>query len=96
MLALNNLGDKGIEFSCDGNGAEVHEAIINTFPSLASGYQVFQNSDGCGKELLKIPMSASGFSVDCLKSVLGQEKGFLRPLQRNIVLIGESASSSSN
>ena len=97
MLALNNLGEKRIEFPRDGNGAQVHEAIINTFPSLASGYQLLRNSDGRGKELLKIPMPASGFSVDYLKSVLGQAKGFLRPLQKDIVLVvGDSASSSSN
>jgi len=92
----NNLGEKRLEFPRDSNGAQVHEAIINTFPSLASGYQLLRNSDGLGKELLKIPMPASGFSIDYLKSVLGQAKGFLRPLQKDIVLAGESPSSSSN
>jgi len=96
VLTLNNLGEKRIEFPRDGNGAQVHEAIISTFPSLASGYQLLRNSEGRGKELLKIPMPASGFSIDYLKSVLGQANGFLRPLQKDIVLVGESASTSSN
>ena len=95
VLALNNLGEKRIEFPRDGNGAQVHEAIISTFPSLASGYQLLRNSEGRGKELLKIPMPVSGFSVDYLRSVLGQAKGFLRPLQKDIVLVGASSSSNS-
>ena len=37
VLALNNLGKKCIEFRRDGNGAQVHDTIISTFPSLASG-----------------------------------------------------------
>ena len=64
VLALNNLGEKRVEFPRDGNGAQVHEAIVNTFPSLASGYELLRNSEGRGKELLKIPMPERGFSVD--------------------------------
>ena len=95
VLALNNLGEKRVEFPRDGNGAQVHEAIVNTFPSLASGYELLRNSEGRGKELLKIPMPERGFSVDYLRSVLGQAKGFLRPLQKDIVLVGASSSSNS-
>ena len=72
VLALNNLGEKGVDFPHDGNGAKVHEAIISTFPSLASGYELLRNSEGRRKELLKIPMPGSAFSVDYLRSVLGQ------------------------
>ena len=96
VLALNNLGEKRVEFPRDGNGAQVHEAIISTFPSLASGYELLRNSEGRGKELMKIPMPDSGFSVDYLRSVLGQAKGFLRPLQKDIVLVGASSSSNSD
>ena len=55
-LALNNLGEKRVEFPRVGNGAQVHEAIVSTFPSLASGYELLQNSEGRGKDplLLKI------------------------------------------
>ena len=95
VLALNNLGQKRIEFPRDGNSAQVHEVIISTFPSLASGYQFIRNSEGRGKELLRIPMPVSGFSVDYLWSVLGQVKGFLPPLQKDIVLVGASSSSNS-
>ena len=49
VLALSNLGEKCIEFPRDGNGAQVHEAIlISTFPSLASGYQLLRNSESRG------------------------------------------------
>ena len=96
VLALNNLGEKRVEFPRDGNGAQVHEAIISTFPFLASGYELLRNSEGRGKELMKIPMPDSGFSVDYLRSVFGQAKGFLRPLQKDIVLVGASSSSNSD
>ena len=56
--------------------------------SLASGYQLLRNSEGHGKDLLKIPMPAGGFSIDYFKSVLGEAKGFLRDLQKDIVLVG--------
>ena len=42
------------------------------------------------KSFLKIPMPVSGFSVDYRKSVSGQTKGFLHPLQKDIVLVGDS------
>jgi len=64
---LNNLGEKRVEFPRVGNGAQVHEAIVSTFPSLASGYELLRNSEGHGKELLKIPMPASGFFVEYLR-----------------------------
>ena len=94
VLALNKLGEKHIEFSRNGNRTQVHESIISTFPCLASSYHL-PNSEGRRKELLKIPMPASGFFAIIL-GVLGQAKGFLCPLQKDIVLVGESASSSSN
>ena len=35
---------------------------------------------------MQIPVPSDGFSVDYLKSVLGQAKAYLRPLQGNIPL----------
>ena len=35
-----------VAISCDGNRIKIHEAIINTFSSLASGYQLVRNSSG--------------------------------------------------
>ena len=87
-LTLNGLGEKKLQFPCNGNAAQVHEVIIDAFPALqtAGGYEVLRTVDGRSKDLICIPTPASGISVPFLKSVLGQAKGFLRPLQKDIVI----------
>ena len=90
-LTLNGLGEKKLQFPCNGNAAQVHEVIIDAFPALqtAGGYEVLRTVDGRSKDLICIPTPASGISVPFLKSVLGQAKGFLRPLQKDIVIQAE-------
>ena len=94
-LSLNGLGERKIEFSKYGNGAQVHETIVGTFAQLGElGYEVLRCGEGRTKSLLRIPMPSSGFSVEFLKSALGQAKGYLRPLQRDIPM--QNTCSSSN
>ena len=85
-LLLAGLGEKKIQFPAEGNAAEVHESIMEAFPALESGggYEILRSGDGRTKELILIPMPNTGFSVPYLKSVLGQAKGYLRPLQKDI------------
>ena len=87
-LTLNGLGEKKLQFPCNGNAAQVHEVIIDAFPALqtAGGYEVLRTVDGRSKDLICIPTPASGISVAFLKCVLGQAKGFLRPLQKDIFI----------
>ena len=87
-LTLNGLGKKKLTFPCNGNAAQVQEVIIDAFPALqtASGYEELRTADGRSKALICIPTSVSGISVAFLKSVLGQAKGFLRPLQKDIFI----------
>lgn len=91
-LALSNLGEKKLEFPKNGTGTQVHNCIVNKFPELGQrGYAILRtnNEGGRGKDLMKLPMPASGFSVEYLKNVLGQAKGYLRPLQGDIPLDDE-------
>ena len=90
-LTLNGLGEKKLQFPSNGNAAQVHEVIIDAFPALqtAGGYEVLRTVDGRSKDLICIPTPASGISVSFLNSVLGQAKGFLRPLQKDIVIQAE-------
>ena len=61
--------------------------IFATFPQLAeTGYELMQCAEGRSKSLLKIPMPSNGFSVEFLKSALGQAKGYTHPLQKDIPL----------
>ena len=88
-LALNNLGEKKIEFPRNGNGTQVHQCIVEQFPQLDDrGYSILRTTSesGISRDLMQIPMPSAGFSVDYLKSVLGQAKAYLRPLQGNIPL----------
>ena len=85
-LSLNGLGEKKLSFPKEGNSAEVHETILAAFPVLGEGYEILRAGEGRSKQLLLIPMPPNGFSVSYLQSVLGQAKGYLRPLQRDIVM----------
>ena len=88
-LALNNLGGKKTEFPKNGNGTQVHQCIAKQFPQLDQrGYSILRTTSESGrsKDLIKIPMPSACFSVEYLKSVLGQAKAYLRPLQGHIPL----------
>ena len=86
-LSLNGLGERKIEFPKSGTGPQVHEAVVATFPQLGEiGYELMRCAEGRSKSLLKILMPSNGFSVDFLKSALGQAKGYIRPLQKDIPL----------
>ena len=88
-LTLNGLGEKKIIFPKDGDAGDVHEKILECFPALRAGYELLRLGDGRSKDLLLIPMPQNGYTVPYLKSVLGQAKGYLRPLQEDIPLLGK-------
>lgn len=44
------------------------------------------SESGRSKDLMNLPMPSNGFSVEYLKSVLGQAKANLRPMQGDIPL----------
>ena len=92
-LSLNGLGEKKLMFPKDGNVAEVHETILSALSALREGYEILWATEGQSKELL-IPMPPNGFSVNYLQSVLGQAKGYLRPLQRDIMETSQGVNAS--
>ena len=85
-LSLNGIGEKKLSFPNEGNSAEVHETILAAFLALEEGHEILRAGEERSKQLLLIPMPLNGFSVSYLQSVLGQAKGYLRPLQRDIVI----------
>ena len=68
-LALNNLGvggGGGEEFQKNGNGAQVHQCIVEHFPQLDQrGYSILRKTSETGrsKDLMKISMPSAGFSL---------------------------------
>ena len=95
-LTLNGPGEKKITFPKEGNAGDVHKKIIECFPALCAGYELLRSGYGRSKDLLLIPMPQDGFTVAYLKSVLGQAKGYLRPLQRDITLMDRQADADSD
>jgi len=85
-LSLTGLGEKKLSFPKEGNLAEVHETILAAFLALGECCEILRAVEGRSKQLLLIPMPPNGFSMSNLQSVLGQAKGYLRPLQREIVM----------
>ena len=74
-LALNRLGGEKIEFPNNGNGTQVHQCIVEKFPQLDHrGHSILRTTSKSGRsrDLMKVPMPSAGFSVDYLKSILGQ------------------------
>ena len=93
-LSLNDLGEKKLTLTKDGNVAEVHETILSAFSALGEGYEILRAMEGQSKEILLIPMPPNGFSVNYLQSVLGQAKGYLRPLQQDIMETSQGVNAS--
>lgn len=85
-LTVNGLGEKKISFPQEGNAQQVHQAIFDAFPALeeGGGYEILRTGDGRTKDFILLPMPQTGFTVSYLKSVLGQAKAYLRPMQKNI------------
>ena len=87
-LTMAGLGEVKIVFNKEGNAQHVHGKILETFPALsdAGGYDILRMNDGNTRQLIEIPCPSKGFTVQYLKSALGQAKGFLRPIQKNLDL----------
>jgi len=87
-LTLCGLGEKTLTVPSNGNSTAVHTAILGAFPALeeAGGYEILRTGDGRSKDFILLPTPSLGFTGDLLKSVLGQAKAYIRPLQRDIPL----------
>lgn len=91
-LPLNGLGERKVTFPKDGNANSFHETVLSAFTPLAGKNKILCSGEGWLKELFLIPMPPSGFSDGYLRSVLGPAKGYLRYLQRDVVLETSHAS----
>jgi hypothetical protein len=85
LLAANGLGKAKIELFESSNAIEIHEAILSTFPKLkeAGGYELLRTHANT-KSLSVIFSPPEGYTGYYLKSVLGQAKCFIRPIQADL------------
>ena len=67
------------------NLRHVHEKLYDEFPQLSDcgGYEVLCTNAGL-RELMSIPTPPGGYTVAFLRNVLGQAKGYLRPIQKDL------------
>ena len=79
-LTMTGLGEGKIVFNKDGNAQHVHGKILETFPALsdAGGQDISRMNEGNTRQLIEIPCSSKDFTVEYLKSALGQAKAFLQ------------------
>lgn len=87
QLGLAQLGERKIVFEREGDSRHVHEKLLDKFPQLSDcgGYEVLRTNAG-SRDLTSIPMPPGGYTVAFLRNVLGQAKGYLRPIQKDLSL----------
>ena len=66
----------------------LHHDLLEAFPKLRAGggYELLRTSERNNRTLDVIPPPPSGYTVAYLKSVAGQAKIYVRPLQKDLDL----------
>ena len=87
-MALAGLVEQNITFTKNGNSDHVHKKIMEAFPMLAEGggYEILRAGQRTARQLMVIAIPPGGYTVTYLKSTIASAKGYIRPLQRDIVL----------
>ena len=82
------LGKKRITIIECGDGADMHEEILSSFPALkaAGGYELMRVGERQRNKLEVIPVHLQGYTHHYLKEVARQAKIYIRPLQCNLPL----------
>lgn len=85
-LMQAGLGEKKLSFMENADAEDIHHDLIETFPKLrmGGGYELLCTSERNTRLLDVIPQPPSGYTVTYLKSVAGQAKIYITPLQRNL------------
>ena len=87
-MALAGLVEQNITFTKNGNSDHVHQKFMEAFPVLAEGggYEILRAGKRGARQLMVIAIPPGGYTVTYLKSTINSAKGYVRPLQRDIVL----------
>ena len=87
-LIQAGLGGKTLSFVETSDAEMFHEDLLDAFPKLRTGggYELLRTNERNTRSLDVIPPPPSGYAVEYLKSVAGQAKIYIRPLQRDLDL----------
>ena len=94
-LTVAGLGEKRIVFDDSDDNCSFDRVIKSSFPQLSStgGYEMLRVSHRYSKSLKLVPPPPNGYNVQYLKSIFGQSKAYIRPLQRDAIInVGEVVS----
>ena len=80
---MKGLGKKELVIDKKAKGQEIMNKFYEAFPPLESsgGVELLRTSTRSGRGLDVIPIPKRGFTVNYLRSVLGQARCYLRPIQ---------------
>ena len=87
-LMQAGLGGKSLSFMETSDAEMFHEDLLDAFPKLhtGGGYELLRTNERNSRSLDVIPPPPSGYTVEYLKSVAGQAKIYIRPLQKDLDL----------
>ena len=87
-LSFAGLGEKKVVFQKDGKASHVFEKLVEEFPPLAEGggFEILRTTENSVRRLTALPVPPGGYTVAYLKSILGQARGFICPLQKDLCL----------
>ena len=87
-LSFAGLGEKKVVFQKDGKASHAFEKLVEEFPPLAEGggFEILRTTENSARKLTALPVPPGGYTVPYLKSILGQARGFIRPLQKDLCL----------
>lgn len=87
-LSFAGLGEKKVVFQKDGKASHVYEKLVEEFPPLVEGggFEILRTTENSARKLTALPVPPGGYTVAYLKSILGQARGFIRPLQKDLCL----------
>lgn len=86
-MAMAGLEEKSICFSKGGNSQHVHGKILEAFPILetSGGYEILRTGERGNRQLMVLSIPPGGYTVTYLKATIGSAKGYIRPLQKDLV-----------
>lgn len=65
----------------------MHKKILEAFPILktAGGYEILKTGERGNRQLMVLSMPRGGYTVPYLKATIASAKGYIRPLQKDLV-----------
>lgn len=85
-LIRAGLGPRKLSLFEFGDSSRFHDDVMAAFPKLADGggYELLRTKQNNNRELCVIPPPSGGYNAEYLKSIVGQAKVYIRPIQKNL------------